>query len=150
MQQIVKGVLNVHRARLCSKKARDYMKLYSVMCDIMNDTTTNTALTSESSSISNKYAIMEGAIKKYSRLKKKGKTHRSVLDRHLEDVNKIARSAPTHPVNKKDCIKLEMIGRLILLPLSCTACIIDLTSPMNGWLVCSLTVQRSFYWGVGP
>ena len=37
-----------------------------------------------------KYAIMEGAIKKYLKLKKKGKTHRCVFGRNTADVNEIA------------------------------------------------------------
>ena len=47
-----------------------------------------------SKDIIDKYYIMEGAIKKYSKLMKKGKTHRSVLDRHNQDVREIKASVP--------------------------------------------------------
>ena len=39
-----------------------------------------------------KYSIMEGAIKIYTKLKRKGKTHRSVADKNVADVNEIANS----------------------------------------------------------
>ena len=41
-----------------------------------------------------KHSIMEGAIKIYTRLKRKGKSHRSVCDRNVADVNEIASSIP--------------------------------------------------------
>lgn len=40
------------------------------------------------------YVSHEPAIKTYCKLKKKGKTHRSVLDRHNQDVREIERSVP--------------------------------------------------------
>ena len=60
-----------------------------------------------------KYAIMEGAIKKYSKLKKKGKTHRSVFDRNMGDVHEIARSVPVNIGRGNDIVKTEMIGQLL-------------------------------------
>ena len=60
-----------------------------------------------------KYAIMESAIKKYSKLKKKGKTHRSVFDRNMGDVHEIARSVPVNIGRGNDIVKTEMIGQLL-------------------------------------
>ena len=105
-----KTVLNVARARSCSKKARAYMKLYVAMRAI------TVSSSDDSPEISNKYAIMEAAMKKYFKLKKKGKTHRSVLDRHRADLDEIERlnSLPLPSNNEKHHIKEEMIGKSLV------------------------------------
>ena len=84
------SVMNIERVRSCSKKARAYMKLYKAFRDMSEE---------DFESIPNKYSIMEGAIKKYSRLTKLSKTHRSVLDINMDDITDIERSTPLH-VNK--------------------------------------------------
>ena len=81
-------VLNIQRVRSCSKKARAYMKLYKAFRELTVE---------EFSLIANKYSLMESAIKKYSKLKKKGKTHRNVLDRNNDDILEIEQSIPAHP-----------------------------------------------------
>ena len=72
-----------------------------------------------------KYSIMEGAIKIYTKLKRKGKTHRSVADKNVADVNEIANSIPlnvnrltqsdenhTGPIGN-GLVKSELIGVLL-------------------------------------
>ena len=69
-----------------------------------------------------KHSIMEGAIKTYTRLKRKGKSHRSVCDRSIADVNEIAGSIPLNINTKYKSvetpsdtarIKSELIGVLL-------------------------------------
>ena len=64
--------LNITRLRSCSKKARMYMKLYSMAVEeiVLTDETVN------------RHSVLEDSVKLYLKLKKKGKTHRSVLDRN--------------------------------------------------------------------
>ena len=69
--------------------------------------------------ITNKYSIQESLIKVYSKLKKKGKTHRSVLGRNLNDILEIDQSIPLDAgsIAKSDGnthIKEEIIGKLVL------------------------------------
>ena len=71
------------------------------------------------------HSIMEGAIKLYSKLKRQGKTHRSVCDRNVGDVNKISRSIPLdvnindgndhdrYIFNGNERVKKEVIGLLL-------------------------------------
>ena len=99
------------------------MKLYTVMEGIDNI---------DSSLVSEKHSIMETAIKQYSKLKKIGKTHRSVLDKNQRDVHDIETSfplrkiSPANTTNRIDCmtnrindhknlnhIKEETIGLLV-------------------------------------
>ena len=103
------SVLNLERVRSCSKKARSYMKLYLAFSELSEE---------EHSAITDKYSVMEGAIKKYSRMKKKSKTHRSVMDMNGDDILEIERSIPLHRnrnyKSEKDThIKVEMIGKLV-------------------------------------
>ena len=103
-------VLHIERVRSCSKKARCYMKLYAALKDLSPDGTVI--------DMPNKHSIMEGAMKMYSKLTKKGKTHRSVLDRNGSDLREIERAFPVaNYTNKEDNenthIKREMIGKLL-------------------------------------
>ena len=52
------------------------------------------SLTVDDNLVNDKYSIMEGAIKIYCKLKREGKTHRSVSDRNVGDVNDIERCIP--------------------------------------------------------
>ena len=85
-------VLNIQRQRACSKKARSYMKMYSVIQSLEMDV----------KKAAGTHAILESTIKLYLKLKKKGKSHRSVADRHHRDVtdiemsNTLATSMETH------------------------------------------------------
>ena len=71
--------------------------------------------------IPDKYAIMEGAIKQYCKLKKKGRTHRSVLGRNSRDILDIEASIPLDATsNRKNYgnthikhVKEELIGKLL-------------------------------------
>ena len=87
------------------------MKMYKALKDLEVD--------SDNIIQSDRYSIMEGAIKKYCLMKKKGKTHRSVIDRNRADIMEIEQSIPLHPnaMSKNDGnthIKDEMIGKLII------------------------------------
>ena len=64
------------------------MKLYTAMESIEID----------NGLMSEKHAIMEEAIKKYLKLKKIGRTHRSVLDMNRQDINEII--AATFPLGE--------------------------------------------------
>ena len=75
-----------------------------------------------------KHSIMEGAVKKYCKLKREGKTHRSVSDRNVGDVTEIERSIPLYinntnqdssVSNGNDHVKEELIG-LLLNKMTCT------------------------------
>ena len=106
------SVLNICRVRSCSKKARAYMKLYKAVQELSTEG-------DDYSSIPDKFSVMEGALKSYSKQKRKGKTHRSVLDRNAPDIMEIAASipldaavnAPNH--NGNTHIKEEVIGKLL-------------------------------------
>ena len=74
--------------------------------------------------INDKHSIMEGAVKIYSKLECQGKTHRSVCDRNVKDVNEIANSIPLDVDNSSNHIctthhngnvhvKDELIGLLL-------------------------------------
>ena len=85
------------------------MKLYLAFSELLEE---------EYSAITHKYSVMEGAIKKYSRMKKKSKTHRSVMDMNGDDILEIEQSIPLHRnrnyKSEKDThIKVEMIGKLV-------------------------------------
>ena len=69
-------VLSINKIRACSRKARTYMKLYKAMEDIKMD----------DSALANKHGNMEDTIKLYSKMKKRSKTHRSVLDMNMSDI----------------------------------------------------------------
>ena len=56
-------VLNIHRVRSCSKKARSYMKLYQALNEAQFD----------ENLIKNRYEIMEGTMRMYSKLKNRAK-----------------------------------------------------------------------------
>ena len=66
----------------------------------------------------NRHSVLEASIKLYLKLKKKGKTHRSVIDRNRSDVNEIEN---THKIgdinigvsNRSDNIKSEIVGLLV-------------------------------------
>ena len=45
--------------------------------------------------MSEKHSILEGTMQAYTKLKRKGKSHRSVLDRNAGDVRSIQMSFPT-------------------------------------------------------
>ena len=88
------------------------MKLYAVIENMDVD----------NSLMSDKYAIMENTIKKYSKFKKLGKTHRSVLDKNRRDVSEIAKTHPitsgtdattVHSLKRSVCIKDELVGLIV-------------------------------------
>ena len=86
------------------------MKLYMAFKDVSSDSPTN--------ELPDKHSIMEKAIKLYSKLTKKGKTHRSVLDRHGGDLRDIQKAFPliadrNSVTNENTHIKVEMIGKLL-------------------------------------
>ena len=100
--------LNLARIRSCAKKARSYMKLYQVVKDVKI----------ESNVTLNKHSILEGAMKLYLKLKRKGKSHRSVIDRNLRDVSEIENSICVNDnriqqSNANAIVKKEMIGLLV-------------------------------------
>ena len=110
------SVLHIDRVRSCSKKACYYMKLYAAFKDIGSDGT--------HIDMPDKHSIMESAMELYSKLTKKGKTHRSVLDRNGSDLREIQRAFPlagaNNPLpgannngNENTHIKSEMIGKLL-------------------------------------
>ena len=61
-----------------------------------------------------KYVIMETVMRKYSKLKKTGKTHRSVLDRNTEDINEIVQLVLLYLCDEKEYVKKEMVGKLLV------------------------------------
>ena len=73
--------------------------------------------------INEKFSIMEGAVKNYSKFKRIGKTHRSVCDRNVKDVDEIANSIPLNVEDHSSHIgtnqngsvnvKNELIGLLL-------------------------------------
>ena len=75
-----KTVLSINRVRGSSKKARDYMILYHVFdnIDLVDHTLTL-----------KKHSIMEGSIDLYNKMKKKCKSHRSVLDMDESGINEL-------------------------------------------------------------
>ena len=60
------------------------MKLYVALQSLANSETI----------IPDKHSILEGTIQAYAKLKRKGKSHRSVIDRNAGDVRSIQRSFP--------------------------------------------------------
>ena len=72
--------LSISRIRSCSKRARSYMKLYKSVEEIEKS----------GGKMEKKHSIYESAVKIYMKLKKISKTHRSVADLHVKDVNEIA------------------------------------------------------------
>ena len=93
-------------------KARTYMKLYKTMESLDID-----SLDMNDKFQVNKHSVMEGAIKLYSKLRKKSKTLRSVLDMNLSDVIEIenlSNSEINTIAKSKDSvtIKRELIGAL--------------------------------------
>ena len=105
-------VLSIQRIRGCSKKARCYMKMYKSFESVE----LGPELTNE------KHSIMESAIKFYTKMKRTGKTHRSVCDRNVADVNEIARRIPLNINSRSKSdenhsdhgrIKSEIIGVLV-------------------------------------
>ena len=93
-------------------KARTYMKLYKTMESLDID-----SLDMNDKFQVNKHSVMEGAIKLYSKLRKKSKTLRSVLDMNLSDVREIENliSSDFNTIGKSNdsvTIKRELIGTL--------------------------------------
>ena len=78
-------VLTLERVRLCSRKARNYMKLYKAMEGLD---------TSDCHELTNKHSILEDSMKLYKKLKKVSKTHRSVMDKNMRDVREIEAALP--------------------------------------------------------
>ena len=64
-----------------------------------------------------KHAILEEAIKKYRELKKRGKEHRSVLDRNRDDVREITSECPINTNQKKD--SKEELVKMIVIKMNC-------------------------------
>ena len=103
-----KGELNIHRIRLCSKKARSYMKLYSILqSEGMNDTGCDLK----------KHSILESTMKTYLRLKKRGKGHRCVLDRNRADVTSITDTNPVSSI--KECANNEDLIKTLVKKMNC-------------------------------
>ena len=110
--------LNIHRVRSCSKKARSYMKLYRAVNDVSFG---------ENGTV-NKHNVLESSIKLYLKLKKKSKSHRSVIDKNQSDLSQIEKynydnviETVVSKVNKNDIKtndQCELIGT-ILKKMSC-------------------------------
>ena len=86
------------------------MKLYKALQEL--------GIADGDTDIPDKYSVMEGAIKQYYKLKKKGRTHRSVLDRNSRDILEIEASVPVdansnHKSYGNTHIKEELIGKLL-------------------------------------
>ena len=71
--------LNIQRVRSCSKRARSYMKLYRVVKDVSFG----------ENGVVNKHNVLESTMKLYLKLKKKAKSHRSVIDNKQSDLDLI-------------------------------------------------------------
>ena len=69
-----RGVMNLKRMRLCSKKARQYMKLYKAVEAVENSDGDENS----KKLWLNKHSILEDSLKLYRKLQKKQNTHRSV------------------------------------------------------------------------
>ena len=95
------GELDINRIRSCSRKARSYMKLYTIIQSLKYEELS-----------SDKHAILEEAIKKYRQLKKRGKGHRSVLDRNRDDITQITSECPINTIHKKDS-KDELVKMIV-------------------------------------
>ena len=88
------------------------------------------SVTVDDNLVNDKHSIMEGAIKIYCKLKREGKTHRSVSDRNVGDVNDIERCIPLDTntntnsdndkaiSNKNGHVKKELI-KLLLDKMTC-------------------------------
>ena len=83
-----------------------YMKLYMTVEEIV--------LTDETV---NRHSVLEDSVKLYLKLKKKGKTHRSVLDRNRKDVLEIEKGNAIYVseggMERKSVVKSELIGLLV-------------------------------------
>ena len=80
------------------------MKLYKVIQTI--------PMTEELST--NKHFLLEEAIKEYSKMKRKCKTHRSALDKNIQDIRMIEKSCQSiNQSNNKRDIKKEVICELL-------------------------------------
>ena len=108
------SVLNLTRIRFSSKKARSYMKMYMVIHNMNLEGITMDG----ANELIDKHSVLESAMKLYLKLKKKGKTHRSVLDRNRSDVNEIENSSfsfsnTNGQSGNKIVVKKEMIDLLV-------------------------------------
>ena len=69
----------------------------------------------------NRHSVMEDSMKLYLKLKKQGKSHRSVIDRNRRDVREIENSISINmnetdgltSVSRKTVVKSELIGLLV-------------------------------------
>ena len=98
--------LSVNRIRSCSKKARSYMLMYTTIqsLSMTNNVTVDT------------HSIMESTVKLYLKLKKKGKTHRGVLQQCKGDVLDIEKAVPIESdvvLRERSIAKVELINKLV-------------------------------------
>ena len=62
----------------------------------------------------NIHSVLEGAMKEYSKMKRKCKTHRSVFDMNIQDLRMIENCCQTiNQSNRKKDIKKEIICELL-------------------------------------
>ena len=100
--------------RLCSKKARQYMKLYVAVKAIEEETNDD----SNSEFFLNKHSILEESLKMYRYLQKKKNTHRSVLVSDLRELeNEIDNIDKTSVKNEdaKDHLIRSLVRKMITL-----------------------------------
>ena len=108
------NILNIKRMRLCSKKARQYMKLYVAVKAIEEETNDD----SNSEFFLNKHSILEESLKMYRYLQKKKNTHRSVLVSDLRELeNEIDNIDKTSVKNEdaKDHLIRSLVRKMITL-----------------------------------
>ena len=94
-------VLFLERVRLCSRKAKNYMKLYKAIEGLD---------TSDSSELTNKHSIIEESMKLYKKLKKLSNTHRSILDKNRGDVREIEAAVPNKVPSFDSTVEKDIRG----------------------------------------
>ena len=96
-------VLNINRVRACSRRARTYMKMYSIVQSLSKD---------EQIIIKN-HSVLEETVSTYRKMKRVGKTHRSVFDMNKKDVNEIENVNPLTSTPGDKRIKMELIDLIV-------------------------------------
>ena len=96
-------VLNINRVRACSRRARTYTKIYSIVQSLSKD---------EQIIIKN-HSVLEETVSTYRKMKRVGKTHRSVFDMNKKDVNEIENANPLTSTPGDKRIKMELIDLIV-------------------------------------
>ena len=110
------GIMNIKRMRLCSKKSRQYMKLYTAVKAIEDCGIDEGGVMLRL----NKYSILEESLKLYRRLQKKRFNHRSVtvtdirsVEREFEECE-YADQTPNNDLSKEQLIRY-LVKKMITL-----------------------------------